>query len=181
MDIPCDNTCAEGLKSQQLRFHSVNFAVRPFLRSPTLLAMKGDTIHPRTKSLRNSNNRLSPEASVMHVKKEEERFTGSPGPVSRSPKQAVKREAKPNAGAKPRKRQKIKQEDPVSLQMVKLAPVSPTADTGPFPKHMQPTPEACRVALSSLAPLVLPQCCALAHQASSQVHVMQHDVFNGHI
>ena len=140
-----------------LQIHRINLAVNLFLRSAALLAMKGDNIHPRTRSSRNSNSRLSPEASVMHVKKEEDVSTGSPGPVSRSPKQAVKHEAKPDAGTKPRKRQKVKQEDPVAQQMVKLAAASPTAYTGPFPKHMQPTPEACRVALFSLAPLVLPK------------------------
>ncbi|CAK0784502.1 hypothetical protein CVIRNUC_007706 [Coccomyxa viridis] len=115
--------------------------------------MKGDNTHPRTRSLRNSNRKLSPEASVMHVKKEEDVSTGSPGPVSRSPKQAVKHEAKPDAGTKPRKKQRVKQEDPVAQQMVKLAAVSPTAYTGPFPKHMQPTPEACRAARDGLARL----------------------------
>ena len=90
---------------------------------------------------------------MMHFKRRRTFPTGSPGPVSRPPKQAVKRETKPDAGTKPRKRQKVKQEDPVAQQMVKLAAVSPTAYTGPFPKHMQPTPEACRVYLFSLLPL----------------------------
>ena len=163
-----------------LQNHRIILAVNSFLRGAALLAMKGDNTHPRTRSLRNSNRKLSPEASVMHVKKEEDVFTGSPGPVSRSPKQAVKHEAKPDAGTKPRKKQKVKQEDPVAQQMVKLAAVSPTAYTGPFPKHMQPTPEACRVALFTLASLITPQYHAPAHQASLQVHVMHHQGFGGH-
>lgn len=168
------------LRSKELRIYCVNIAVKSSLRSAALLAMKGENAHPRTRSSRNTNNRLSPEALVMHVKKEEDVSSGSPGPVSRSPKQPVKSEAKPDAAAKPRKRQKVKQEDPVAQQMVKLASVSPTAYTGPFPKHLQPTPEACRVALLSSAHLVLPQYHAFAHQASLKKHIKHHHVFDRH-
>ena len=83
--------------------------------------------------------------------KEEEQMEG-PGPLTASGKQPMKRESQAETPLKPKKRQKVKQEDPVAAQMVKLAPVAPTAYTGPFPKLMRPSPEECRVNL------MLPSC-----------------------
>ena len=101
--------------------------------------------HPSARTLRASRHNENSEASKAHIKKEEEAREDASGPLTTSRKQPIKREPKAESPSKPRKRQKVKKEDPVAAQMVKLAPVAPTAYTGPFPKLMRPSPEECRV------------------------------------
>lgn len=106
------------------------------------------------RAIRSNENSGAPGT---HIKREEEASSDVPGPLTTSGKQLIKREAKAESARKPRKRQKVKKEDPVAAQMIKLAPVPPSAYTGPYPKHMRPSPEECRV--SAQAPrLTLVRC-----------------------
>ena len=113
-----------------------------------LPVMKGKGgAHPSGRTLRASRHNENSEASGAHIKTEEETEQDALGPLTTSKKQHIKREPQAETPLKPRKRQKVKKEDPVAVQMVKLAPVAPTAYTGPFPKLMRPSPEECRVTL----------------------------------
>ncbi len=106
--------------------------------------MKGKGVQPSARTTRATRHKEPP---VTQVKKEEHSTEAGTDPMPNSRQSAMKRKSKPDADMKPKKRQKVKKEDPVAKQMVKLAPVSPTAYTGPFPKHMRPSPEECRVLL----------------------------------
>ena len=116
-------------------------------RHTTALAMKGKGVQPNAtragRSARNKSN--TDEAPAPHIKKEDEATLNGTGPSKSSEKHIINHEPKPGASMKPQKRKRVKKEDAVAQQMVKLAPVSPTAYTGPFPKHMRPLPEECRV------------------------------------
>ena len=127
---------------------ALSLAKSPLPRKFVMPARKGGNEHD-TRTQRATRSKASTDAA-FHVKKEEDVSTGSPGPVKTPNNQTVKHEAKPDASMKPKKRQKVKQEDPVAQQMVKLAPVPPTAYDGPFPKHMRPSPEECRVRFSPM-------------------------------
>ena len=113
-----------------------------------LPVMKGTGgAQPSARTLRATRHNENSGANEKHIKEEEEADRDAPGPLTTSRKQPVKEEPKAETPPKPRKRQKVKKEDPVAAQMVKLAPVPPTAYTGPFPKLMRPSPEECRVTL----------------------------------
>ena len=106
-------------------------------------AMKGKQgALPSARTLRARHHNENTGGPVTTIKKEEE--TDGPSPLTTSGKQRTKRELKAETPLKPSKRQKVKMEDQVAAQMVRLAPVAPTAYTGPFPKLMRPSPEECR-------------------------------------
>ena len=112
---------------------------------------------PSTWTLRASRHNENSGAVGAKVEREEEADPNVPGPLAPSEKQPIKREPKAESPLKPRKRHKVKKEDPVAAQMVKVAPLPPTAYTGPYPKHMRPSPEECRV--SAQAPRLAPASC----------------------
>ena len=128
----------------QEQFYGLSSLAR---RHTTALAMKGKAVSSTAtragQSARNKDN--TDDTPAPHIKKEEKAILNCTGPSKSSKKHTIRHEAKPGASMKPQKRQRVKREDTVAQQMVKLAPVSPTAYTGPFPKHMRPSPEECRV------------------------------------
>lgn len=109
--------------------------------------MKGKGVQPNaTRAGRSARNKTNTdETPAPHIKKEDEATLNGTGPSKSSEKHIINHEPKPGASMKPQKRKRVKKEDAVAQQMVKLAPVSPTAYTGPFPKHMRPLPEECQV------------------------------------